>query len=563
MPTSAHAIPRNRPAWRAGVACGFIAISLAGGNGSARDAAGSAGPHPAAESLAGSRPNIVLVLTDDQGYGDLSAHGNPVLQTPNLDAMSAESLRFTDFLVSPTCSPTRAALMTGRHEFRNGVTHTIYERERLAPGAITLADALRGAGYATGIFGKWHLGDEAEYRPDRRGFDEVFIHGGGGIGQTFPGSCGDAPGNGYFDPALLHNGTFEKTEGYCTDLFFRQATRWIESQAAAGRPFFAYIATNAPHAPYIARPEDAAIYEAHGRLDPGQRNFFGMIHNIDENLGRLLARIDELGIGGDTLVVFMNDNGGTAGVPVFNAGMRGAKGSPWLGGTRAISLWRWPGRIHPGDCDRLVAHIDVFPTLAELARVDAAAAAPLRDQIEGRSLVPFLADPADPAGAAWDERLLFTHLGRWPRHSDPDAAKYRGAAVRTKAWALVSPDGGATPDWQLYDLRTDYGQQHDVAAEHPGVVRDMAAAYDRWWIGILPALINEQAAGPRINPFQELYYRQFGGRPTPEAMERMRPDRDAAPPRRGRNRKPQPTGSHDRGAPRSPHSAAVKGRAGG
>ena len=436
----------------------------------------------------------MLVLTDDQGYGDLSAHGNPVLQTPHLDRLQAESLRFTDFLVSPTCSPTRAALMTGRHEFANGVAHTIYEWERLTLAATTIA-------------------------------------------QTYPGSYGDAPDNGYFDPALLHNGTFEKTEGYCTDLFFRQAFQWIEAQATAEKPFFAYIATNAPHAPYVARPEDRTRYEGRGRLKPSQQNFFGMIHNIDENVGRLVNRLDELGIAETTLVVYMNDNGGTAGVPIFNAGMRGAKGTPWIGGTRAMSLWRWPGRIHPGTCDRLVAHIDVFPTFAELAGVDLAADGSLHDQVAGRSLVPLLTDPAAPEGLAWDERPLFTHVGRWPKRSDPDLAKYQAAAVRTKAWALVSPEGGPEPDWQLYDLRTDYGQQHDVRAAHPDVASRLAAAFDNWWADVLTRLINEQAVGPQINPFQELYYRQFGGQPTPEALERMRPEREVLSPQR---RSPQP-----------------------
>src|SRR5262245_35034369 len=165
-------------------------------------------PFPAAAALAQKRPNIIFILTDDQGYGDLSAHGNPILQTPHLDRLHHESVRFTDFHVSPTCSPTRSALLTGRHEFKNGVTHTILERERLTQTATTLAEVLQQDGYKTGIFGKWHLGDEPLYWPSRRGFDEMFIHGGGGIGQTFPGSCGDAPGNTYFDPMLLHNGRF-------------------------------------------------------------------------------------------------------------------------------------------------------------------------------------------------------------------------------------------------------------------------------------------------------------------------------------------------------------------
>ncbi len=276
-------------------------------------------------------PNIVFILTDDQGYGDLSAHGNPVLKTPNLDRLRSESVRFEDFHVSPTCAPTRSALLTGRHEFKNGVTHTILERERLTLKATTFPQLLQKAGYRTGIFGKWHLGDEAEYQPGRRGFNEVYIHGAGGIGQSYPGSCGDAPGNSYYGPWVLHNGKFEKTEAYCTDAFFSQASRWIEGEAAAKRPFLAWIATNAPHGPYNARPEDAALYEGKG-LGKDTENFFGMIHNIDQNVGRLLARLDELGIAENTLVVFMNDNGGTAGTKVFNAGMRAQKGSPFLGG---------------------------------------------------------------------------------------------------------------------------------------------------------------------------------------------------------------------------------------
>src|SRR4030095_8946667 len=309
-------------------------------------------------------PNIIFILTDDQGYADLSCHGNPVLKTPNLDRLHDESIRFTDFHVSPTCAPTRSALLTGRHEFKNGVTHTIEERERLTPAATTIAQVLESAGYATGIFGKWHLGDEPDRWPSRRGFDEMFIHGAGGIGQSYPGSCGDAPGNTYFDPLILHNGTFEKTHGYCTDVFFSQAIQWIES-VKGKRPFYCHLATNAPHAPLQVRAEDESVYA--GKVPEAVAKFFGMIKNIDDNVGRLLAKLTEWGIERNTLVVFMNDNGGTGGVKVFNAGMRGAKGSAWLGGTRAASFWRWPGTLAPGDCDVLTAHIDFFPTLAEIA----------------------------------------------------------------------------------------------------------------------------------------------------------------------------------------------------
>ena len=470
-----------------------------------------------AKPIAGAQPNILFILTDDQGYGDISAHGNPILKTPHLDRLRAEGVRFTDFHVSPTCSPTRSALFTGRHEFKNGITHTVLERERMTLAATTLPQVLQSAGYSTGIFGKWHLGDEAEYRPESRGFNEVYIHGGGGIGQTYPGSCGDAPGNTYFNPTLLHNGKFEKTSGYCTDLFYAQATQWIDAQRRAKKPFFAYIPSNTPHGPYIARPEDRALYEGKG-LEPATENFFGMIHNIDQNIGRLLAKLDEWGIAQNTLVIFMNDNGGTAGVKVFNADMRGQKGTAWIGGTRANSFWRWPGTLQPADCGVLSAHIDFFPTLAAIAgaKVPAAVA---QSQIEGRSLVPVLQNPA----AKLPDRYQFTHQGRWPKLSDPNEAKFKVAAVRNTRWAMVSENGGRTPNWQLFDLSVDYGQKNNVFAQHPEVVKELGAAFDQWWSQCLPLMVNEKAMGPAINPFQEIYYRQFGGSPTPEALAKMDP----------------------------------------
>ncbi|HEY6169695.1 MAG TPA: arylsulfatase, partial [Verrucomicrobiae bacterium] len=424
-----------------------------------------------AASLAGKRPNVLFVLCDDQGYGDISAHGNPILKTPNMDRIHDEGVRFTDFHVSPTCSPTRSALMTGRHEFKNGITHTILERERLTLKATTLAQVLKSAGYTTGIFGKWHLGDEADHQPNRRGFDEVFIHGAGGIGQTYPGSCGDAPGNTYFNPAILHNGKFEKTQGYCTDVFFAQAMKWVDS-VKKGQPFFCYVPLNAVHAPLQVRPEDEARYT--GKTpDANVAKYFGMCANVDDNLGKMLAWLKERGLEENTLVIYMNDNGGTAGVRVFNAGMRGAKGTAWLGGTRAASFWRWPGTLKPADCGALAAHIDFFPTIAEIA--GAKIPANVKPQVEGRSLVPLLENPA----ASWPDRILFTHTGRWPKFSDPNLAKFKMCSVRSPQWHLVSPDGGAEPKWQLFDLKTDYGETKDVAAQHPDVVKRLQTFVDK------------------------------------------------------------------------------------
>jgi arylsulfatase len=459
--------------------------------------------------LAGKRPNVIVVLTDDQGYGDIACHGNPKIKTPNLDRMHAEGVRFTDFHVSPTCSPTRCSLMTGRHEMKSGVTHTILERERMSLKATTIAQVLKAAGYATGIFGKWHLGDEADHWPDKRGFDEMFIHGCGGIGQTYAGSCGDAPGNSYFSPTILHNGKFEKTDGYCTDVFFGQAAKWIEEKRKAGAPFFAYITPNAPHAPLNCPEEYEKKYEGLG-LTPQEMKFFGMITNIDDNVGRLLAKLTEWGIEKNTLVIFMNDNGGTAGVKVFNAGMRGGKNSPYNGGTRAASFWRWPGTLKPADVDALACHRDIFPTLAELAgaKVPDGVAA----KLDGRSLVPLLKDP----GAPWPDRYIFTHIGRWPK-GQAAQSKYAGCSVRGPRYNMVSPGkgGGADAKWELYDLKADPGETKDVSAEHRAtIVKAMSAAYDKWWDEVLPCLENEDAVGPAVNPFKELYWKQFGGGPT-------------------------------------------------
>ncbi|MBI5831677.1 MAG: arylsulfatase [Armatimonadetes bacterium] len=441
-------------------------------------------------------PNIVFILTDDQGYGDLSCHGNPILRTPNIDRIHRDAVRLTEFHVSPTCAPTRCTLMTGRHEFRSGVTHTILERERMALSAATLPEMLRRAGYTTGIFGKWHLGDEDAYLPERRGFDEVYIHGGGGIGQSYPGSCGDAPGNTYFSPTLWHNGRFEKTDGYCTDLFFGAAERWV-GQVRGKQPFFAYITPNVPHGPLQVRDEDLAVYR--GKVPDNTAKFFGMIHNLDQNVGRLLDALTRWDLDRDTLVVFMTDNGGTAGLQVGNDGMRTGKGTAFRGGTRVPSFWRWTGTLTPGDRPQLAGAIDVLPTLAEL--VGAQPAQP----VDGRSLLPLLRDPA----AAWPDRLLYTHVGRWER-GQAAGSKYRQCRVRAPRWELVSNSRTTEPAWQLYDIFADPGERTDLATRQPAVVAELAAAYDRWWESILPGLVNEEVTGPAENPYRTRYEQQFG-----------------------------------------------------
>ncbi len=521
---------------------GRVAALEAEWNRIADDCRRLAGPGQAAAKKAATRrsrksPNIVYVMTDDQGYGDIAAHGNPVIRTPNLDRLHRESVRLTEFHASPTCAPTRAALLTGRHEFRSGVTHTIHERERLALSATTLPELLKTAGYATGIFGKWHLGDEDAYQPGRRGFDRTFIHGAGGIGQTFPGSCGDVEGNRYRDPVIRSDGTFVPTEGYCTDVFFGEALRWIEDRHQAGEPFFCSLTPNAPHDPLDCPEGSDTPYlqalEAAGIADPAQRariaRFYGMIENIDTNVGRLLDTLDRLGIADDTLVVFTTDNGTATGAPVFNAGMRGAKGSVWRGGTRVPSFWRWPGVLPAGvDVPAVTAHIDVLPTLCELA--GATIPSDVAGRLEGRSLVPLLHD----ARAAWPDRPLVTHQGRWDR-GQAAASQFRNCRIREGRWSLVNV-GNERGVWQLYDVMNDPSETHDVASAHSDVVARLAATYDEWWVGIQGDLVNENQDGPTENPFKVAYRRQQGAgksnEPAAQKTKGKKPEVTLPPPTR-------------------------------
>ncbi len=463
-------------------------------------------PQLQAAPLSGTRPNIILVMTDDQGYGQIGAHGHPFLQTPNLDRLHKTSTRFTRFQVSPTCAPTRSALMTGRYPFKNGVSHTILERERMTLEATTVAQLLKQAGYTTGIFGKWHLGDEAPYQPEKRGFDETFIHGAGGIGQAYDSSCADAPGNSYFDPVIRHNGRFVKTRGFCTDVFFTQALGWIKQQSQGKQPFFAYITTNAPHSPFVA-PEKYTQRFLDMGLNKNAAGFYGMIENIDDNIGRLVAKLDQWNLNENTLLIFLSDNGTTGlgrgalgtgrdgkPIPLYNAGMKGLKGSPEEGGTRVPAFFRWTGRLPQGrDIDTLAAHIDMLPTLLELA----GRPVPEELAIDGRSLVPLLAGEKSD----WPDRYLFFHVGRWPKFADPQEYKYANCAVRNQRFRFVN-------NQQLFDMQADPGQTTNVAEQHPEVVKAMRAAYDAWWQSVQPLLVNEKTPNAGSRPYHQWYEQQ-------------------------------------------------------
>ncbi|MBC8877031.1 MAG: arylsulfatase, partial [Planctomycetes bacterium] len=397
-------------------------------------------------------PNVILVLTDDQGYGDLACHGNPMIRTPNLDRLHAESVRLTDFHVSPLCTPTRAGLLTGKDPVRLGAWGTTWGRSLPSADAVTLGDVFAASGYQTGCFGKWHLGDSYPYRPRDRGFREVLIHGGGGVGQT-----PDYWGNDYFDDTYFHNGTPEKFQGYCTDIWFDAAMRFIEANRSG--PFFAYIPTNAPHGPFNVAEKYSKLYSD----DPNVPNaaFYGMITNIDENMGRLVEKLDALGIAENTILFFMTDNGTAAGFrggKGFNAGMRGAKGSLYEGGHRVPCFIRWPGGglTGPRDVDRLAAHIDVLPTLVDLCGLKT----PEGATFDGVSLAPLLLGQNDRLA----DREVFVQF----RQSADPPEKWKGA-VMTERWRLV---GGR----ELYDVDQDPGQNRNVAADHPEVVRRLRAA---------------------------------------------------------------------------------------
>lgn len=455
-------------------------------------------------------PNIILVLTDDQGYGDISAHGSPDVVTPHMDKLLSQGISLTDFQVSPTCAPTRSAILTGRHPFKNGITHTILERERMALGITTLPQVLKKGGYTSGIFGKWHLGDEKEYQPESRGFDEVFIHGGGGIGQAYPGSCADVPNNKYFDPTIKHNGTFVKAKGFCTDIFFTQALSWIKEKTNTNEPFFAYISTNAPHGPFIAPEKYKEKYIEQGYPEKSQ-GFYGMIENIDDNLGKLMSKIDEWGIADNTILIFMSDNGKTWGGSnsvhgeTFNAGMKGFKGGTHEGGTRVPFFIRWPEKFKAGKkVNTLLNHYDILPTLADIAQVNT------KDipDMDGQSFLPYLQQD----NYETDDRFRFVHVGRWPLNpnntgiyqgtqwvgtvedSNPEAAKYKRYAVRNERYRLVG-------NKELYDLFNDPGETKNIAEENPEIVTTMKEKYNVWWRNVRSFMVNEKATLANDKPF--------------------------------------------------------------
>lgn len=447
------------------------------------------------------RPNVIVLLVDDMGYGDIAALGNPVVKTPNFDKLHAESARFTNFAVSPSCAPTRAALLTGKHEFLSGVTHTIRPMRDMSLKSTTIAELFKAKGYTTGMFGKWHLNLEGNFNPGKRGFDETLTC----IKDDYKKS--------HFNPMLVKNGVETKFKGYRTDIFFGEAIKFIEQNKA--KPFFVYLATHSPHSPHKVPGKYDAPYRAYV-AKPENKNkrvgsrFLGMIANVDENLGKLRDRLRALKLNDNTLLVAMNDNGGTGGVDIFNGGRRGVKGTVWSGGTRAYSFWKLGNKFPIGDRNQMSGHVDVLPTLADLCGLEISKE--LQPLLEGDSLCPVLADPEAELSA---DRMQVHHVGRWSDPKQWAAHKYANSCVRWRNYTLIridpctddkcgtcyavrnriprgkhklsytnNPEHHVVPAagrWSLYDIDADPFQKTDISTKHPNIVKKMADHYEAWW----------------------------------------------------------------------------------
>jgi arylsulfatase A-like enzyme len=420
------------------------------------------------KSISESKPNIIFIITDDQGYGDLGHTGNPIIKTPAIDKFATEAVSLTNYHVGTTCAPTRAGILTGRNCNRNGVWHTIMGASMLNREEVTMADELKKNGYKTGMFGKWHLGDNSPFRPHERGFDEAFYHGGGGVGQT-----PDYWNNDYFDDTYLRNGNPETKEGYCTDVWFDEALSFIEDKK--DEQFFCYLSLNAPHSPFNVPEEYYNIYKDEIGIDETQKRFYGMITNIDDNFSRLLSKLENLGIAENTIVVFTTDNGTSTGYRLdkntneylgYNAGMRGVKGSEYDGGHRVPFVMRWPNGGLTGGVTRndLVAHVDVLPTFMSLTGNSFKS----EKTMDGTDLSGYFLGKSEAPN-----RYLVTDTQRvpWP-------VKGKNSCVMDDDWRLINGK-------ELYNILEDPAQKVNLAEKFPEKVFEMNTFYDNWWEDVI------------------------------------------------------------------------------
>ncbi|MHC4993704.1 MAG: arylsulfatase [Planctomycetota bacterium] len=407
----------------------------------------------------GDKPNVVLIMSDDQGYGDVRLHGNLRIDTPNLDRLARDGARLDRFYVSPVCAPTRASLLTGRYHLRTRVSSTSLGHEVMRTEEVTLAEVLRANGYATGAFGKWHNGHHPPYHPNGQGFDE------------YVGVC-QGHWNNYFNLLMERNGQPYPTRGFVTDVLTDHALGFIE--ANRDQPFLCYVPYNTPHSPFQLPDEYFDKYTAAG-LDARLASVHGMVESIDHNVGRILDKLDELQLADNTIVIYLSDNGPNASrsAPRFNDYMKGAKGTVHEGGVRVPFFIRWPGRIAPGQIVTTIAsHIDVLPTLVELTGTRMGETLPQ----DGISLVPLLNDNDEPTD--WPRRRIFS---AWtPRGDIADTS----LSVRTPQFRAVLDRKGAksgNAKWELYDMLADPNQLIDLATDRPEVLAELRAATEAWF----------------------------------------------------------------------------------
>ena len=412
------------------------------------------------------KPNVILIMTDDQGYGDIAAEGNKFIKTPNMDKLHDQSVRLSNYHVSPTSAPTRSALMTGKHSNRAGVWHTVNGRSILLENQNTIATIFKKNGYATGMFGKWHLGDNYPSRPQDNGFDEVLTHHGGGVGQS-----PDFFDNDYFDDTYLHNGVLTKYKGYCTDVWFENAIDFIESNQK--KPFFCYLSPNAPHSPYFVADKYAEPYRNNPEIF--NANFYGMITNIDENIGKLTAYLISIKLMDNTILIFTTDNGSAAGAKTeghkldgfiskgYNAGMRGIKASMYEGGHRVPFYLYWKdGGIFTGkDVNTLTAHYDILPTLIDLCGLKTDS----NMIFDGTSLVPLIKTNTNK----FVNRIVITNS---QRNEFPE--KWKRSATMQGKWRLINGQ-------ELYNLDSDPEQRTDVSIQFSDKREELKQAYSKWW----------------------------------------------------------------------------------
>jgi arylsulfatase A-like enzyme len=445
------------------------------------------------------QPNVVVVMTDDQGYPELSVHGNPVLQTPNLDQLHRQSLRLSDFHVAPMCAPTRGQLLTGLDAARNGCINVSSGRALLRPEIPTMADLFSDAGYTTGIFGKWHLGSNYPFRPEDRGFQETVW-----FPSSHIGSVPDTWGNDYFNDTYVNNGKPRVFDGYCTDVFFEEAMQFMKASAQSGKPFLSYIATNTPHGPFNPKPEDRDALQStltrpeFSKFSPELKNrlanYLGMIRNIDTNVGQLMEFLDQENLRQNTIVIFLTDNGSIMGPRYFNAGMRGQKTQLWEGGHRVPCFISWPdGKLAPAqDISGLAQVQDLLPTLVDFCQIPHSTSfdgSSLSEVLRGKTKIP-------------KDRSLIINYSRMPsfvNYPTPFAQSImtrEQAAVLWKRWRLLE-------DRELYNLETDPLQKINVIDQHPDVVQFMRNRLNQWWDDVGPTANEPQRViigSPQENP---------------------------------------------------------------